>query len=52
MGRFIGIAGAGSRAFFNHTEPAMRKMADLLKRGRYADEIMKAGEKEESITKA
>jgi uncharacterized protein len=31
---------AGLKAFFAHTERPMREMADLLKRGRYADEIM------------
>jgi uncharacterized protein len=31
---------AGLKAFFAHTERPMRKMADLLKNGRYADEIM------------
>jgi uncharacterized protein len=32
---------AGLKAFFEHTEQPMRDMASLLKRGRYADEIMK-----------
>lgn len=31
---------AGLKAFFEHTEQPMKQMADLLKRGRYADEIM------------
>lgn len=31
---------AGYRAFFNHIDRPMRIMADLLKRGRYADGIM------------
>jgi uncharacterized protein len=31
---------AGYRAFFAHIDPAMRIMADLLKKGRYADGIM------------
>lgn len=31
---------AGLMAFFKHTEQPMKAMADLLKRGRYADEIM------------
>ena len=31
---------AGLKAFFAHTERPMREMADLLKNGRYADEIM------------
>jgi sulfatase maturation enzyme AslB (radical SAM superfamily) len=31
---------AGLKAFFAHTERPMREMADLLKSGRYADEIM------------
>ena len=31
---------AGLKAFFAHTERPLREMADLLKSGRYADEIM------------
>lgn len=31
---------AGYKRFFAHSEPAMRTMADLVRRGRYADEIM------------
>jgi len=31
---------AGYRMFFNHIDRPMRRMADLLKRGRFADEIM------------
>ncbi|MBM4465793.1 MAG: anaerobic sulfatase maturase [Chloroflexi bacterium] len=31
---------AGYKLFFKHIDPAMRRMADLLRRGRYADEIM------------
>jgi len=31
---------AGYKLFFNHIDRPMRIMADLLKRGRYADEIM------------
>lgn len=31
---------AGLKAFFEHTERPMKTMADLLRRGRYADEIM------------
>ena len=31
---------AGLTAFFAHTEQPMKKMADLLKNGRFADEIM------------
>ena len=31
---------AGLKAFFAHTERPMREMAELLKNGRYADEIM------------
>ena len=31
---------AGLKAFYAHTERPMRIMAELLKRGRYADEIM------------
>jgi len=37
---------AGYKLFFHHIDPYMRTMADLLRRGRYADEIMEtfAGE--------
>jgi uncharacterized protein len=31
---------AGYKAFFNHIDKPMRLMADLLRRGRYADEVM------------
>jgi uncharacterized protein len=31
---------AGYKAFFNHIDQPMRTMADLLRQGRYADEIM------------
>jgi len=31
---------AGYKAFFNHIDHPMRIMADLLRRGRYADEVM------------
>jgi uncharacterized protein len=31
---------AGYKLFFNHIDPAMRIMADLLRQGRWADEIM------------
>jgi uncharacterized protein len=31
---------AGYRAFFTHVDPAMRLMADLLRRGRCAEEVM------------
>ncbi len=31
---------AGYRAFFNHVDKPMRTMANLLRQGRYADEIM------------
>ena len=31
---------AGYKAFFNHIDQPMRIMADLLRRGRYADEVM------------
>lgn len=37
---------AGLTAFFEHTEQPMRKMARLLKNGRYADEIMQVMAKE------
>ena len=30
----------GYKAFFEHVDGAMRTMADLLRRGRYADEVM------------
>ncbi len=33
---------SGLKAFFAHTEQPMKEMADLLKNGRYADEIMPA----------
>ena len=33
---------AGYKAFFRHIDPAMKTMADLLRRGRYADEVMRA----------
>ena len=31
---------AGYRLFFNHIDRPMRIMADLLRRGRYVDEVM------------
>jgi uncharacterized protein len=31
---------AGYKAFFNHIDPYMRAMANLIRQGRYADEIM------------
>ena len=31
---------AGYKLFFNHIDHPMRIMADLLRRGRYADEVM------------
>ena len=31
---------AGYRLFFKHIDPTMRRMADLLRRGHFADEIM------------
>ena len=31
---------AGYKQFFHHIGPAMKIMADLLRRGRFADEIM------------
>jgi uncharacterized protein len=31
---------AGYKLFFKHTDRAMKMMADLLRRGRYADEVM------------
>lgn len=35
---------SGLKAFFAHTEKPMREMAELLKNGRYADEIMSSYE--------
>lgn len=32
---------SGYRAFFKHADPTMRKIADILRQGRNADEIMK-----------
>ena len=37
---------AGYKAFFTHIDRPMRMMADLLRRGRYADEVMGILEKE------
>ncbi len=42
---------SGLKAFFEHTEPAMRKMAELLKSGRYADEIMTSTKKQKHIAR-
>ena len=39
---------AGYKAFFQHVDRPMRIMAELLRRGRYADEIMEILSKEES----
>ena len=41
---------AGLKAFYAHTERPMRIMAELLKRGRYADEIMPMLAAEEATT--
>lgn len=38
----------GNRAFFRHIDRPMRIMADLLRRGRYADEVMQVLEMEEA----
>lgn len=35
---------AGYRAFFTHIDGPMQKMAELVSKGRYADEIMQIGE--------
>ena len=42
---------AGYKAFFNHIDHPMRLMADLLKQGRFADEVMGilAGEQERAL---
>ena len=37
---------AGYKAFFTHIDRPMRMMADLLRQGRYADEVMGILEKE------
>jgi uncharacterized protein len=39
---------AGYKAFFHHVDRPMRLMADLLRRGHYADEVMSALAEEES----
>jgi uncharacterized protein len=41
---------AGYKAFFNHIDKPMRMMADLLRRGRYADEVMGLLAGEEAAT--
>ena len=33
---------AGYKAYFTHIDPSMKTMAGLIKRGRFADEIMGA----------
>lgn len=38
---------AGYKAFFNHIEKPMRMMVDLLRQGRYADEVMQLLAKKE-----
>jgi uncharacterized protein len=35
---------AGYKLFFNHIDPAMKTMASLLRKGRFADEIMQMNE--------
>ena len=35
---------AGYKLFFNHIDPAMKIMANLLRQGRWADEIMQLQE--------
>lgn len=41
---------AGYKAFFNHIDKPMQLMADLLRRGRYADEVMGLLAVEEAAT--
>jgi uncharacterized protein len=41
---------AGYKAFFKHVDRPMRLMAELLKRGRYADEVMAVLHQEEQMT--
>jgi uncharacterized protein len=43
---------AGYKAFFNHIDHPMRLMADLLRQGRYADEVMGLLEGEEERSRA
>jgi uncharacterized protein len=40
---------AGYKAFFNHIDRPMRIMAELLRRGRYADEVMSILAEEEKV---
>jgi uncharacterized protein len=42
---------AGYKAFFTHIDQYMRMMADLLRQGRYADEIIQLLAKQERNTK-
>ena len=39
---------AGYKAFFNHVGQPMKRMADLLRRGRFADEIMQPSDSREA----
>jgi uncharacterized protein len=41
---------AGYKAFFNHVDRPMKMMANLLRQGRWADEIMKLYAEEEGVT--
>jgi uncharacterized protein len=45
---------AGYKAFFNHIDHPMRLMADLLRQGRFADEVMGllAGEEAQALAVA
>ena len=43
---------AGYRAFFGHITPAMRTMADLIRRGRFPDEIMQLIKDQEKTSRA
>jgi uncharacterized protein len=43
---------AGLKAFFSHTEKPMRIMAELLKQGHYADEVMRVIAAEEKALQA
>jgi uncharacterized protein len=48
----LNFLGAGYQAFFEHVDRPMRVMADLLRRGRYADEVMGilAAESRQAVT--
>lgn len=42
---------AGYKAFFTHVDKPMRMMADLLRQGRYADEVMTVLAQEEAAAR-